>query len=357
MYSDEVQSNPILVEVYRGGILESFHRGVVCVVNELGDIVFSLGDPMQLCYPRSAMKFVQALPLIELGGIEKFGFTLEEIAVMCGSHNGEAEHLRVVRSILQKINMPEEALGCGAQYPTHKKDADALIMHQTKPTAIHNNCSGKHAGMLALCKLLDFNTQDYLNPLHPVQQLILDYVAAFYEYPKEKMVCALDGCTAPIYSIPAYHQAICFRNLVEPSQFEKVRQEACKTLVEAISQYPFMVAGTKRYCTDMMQICAPEIIGKTGAEGVFCMAFTKQKLGVCIKIDDGKMLPQYNVAQLMIALSNLFAQEKLQPLEKYAQHELKNFNQLVTGEMRVNTEIFRHWIALWDELNSPINEA
>jgi hypothetical protein len=95
-------------------------------------------------------------------------------------------------------------------------------MHQTKPTAIHNNCSGKHAGMLALCKLLDFNTQDYLNPLHPVQQLILDYVAAFYEYPKEKMVCALDGCTAPIYSIPAYHQAICFRNLVEPSQFEKV---------------------------------------------------------------------------------------------------------------------------------------
>ncbi|MBU3663411.1 MAG: hypothetical protein FGM41_09485, partial [Bacteroidetes bacterium] len=250
-----------------------------------------------------------------------------------------------------------KALGCGAQYPTHKKDADALIMHQTKPTAIHNNCSGKHAGMLALCKLLNFDTEDYLNPAHSVQQLILNYVAAFYEYPKEKMVCALDGCTAPIYSIPAYHQAICFRNLVEPSQFEAVRQEACKTLVEAISQYPFMVAGSKRYCTDMMQICAPEIIGKTGAEGVFCMAFTKQKLGVCIKIDDGKMLPQYNVAQLMISLSNLINQEKLLPLQKYAQHELKNFNQLVTGEMRVNTEMFRHWIALWDELNRPINEA
>ena len=123
--------NPILVEVRRGGILESFHRGVVCVVNAAGEIIFELGNSNQICYPRSAMKFVQAMPLIEMGGIDKFGFSQEEIAIMCGSHNGELDHLRVVRSILKKIDLDESFLGCGSQYPTNKRDADALVRTET----------------------------------------------------------------------------------------------------------------------------------------------------------------------------------------------------------------------------------
>lgn len=332
--------NPILVEVFRGGLLESFHRGVVCMVDADGEIVFSLGDPMQLCYPRSAMKFVQALPLIELGGIERFGFTNKEIAVMCGSHNGEAAHLETVRSILQKIGLTEECLGCGAQYPTHKRDANELVRTERKPTAIYNNCSGKHAGMLALCVLLGHEVGDYLNPNHPIQLLILDYVEEMYEYSKSKMVCALDGCTAPIYSIPVYHQALCFKNLAEPKQFSESRQLACKTLMAAVSEHPFMVAGSKRYCTDLMEVCAPKIIGKTGAEGVFCMSFTEQKLGVCIKIDDGKMLPQYHVAQALVEASNLFSEEDLEGLHSYAVSDLLNFNQLKTGEIAVKKELF-----------------
>ncbi|OYU96196.1 MAG: L-asparaginase II [Bacteroidetes bacterium B1(2017)] len=332
--------NPILVEIYRGGVLESFHRGSVCVVNQIGEIVFSLGNPNQICYPRSAMKFVQAIPLIELGGVEKFGFTLEEIAIFCGSHNGEAKHLEVVRSILNKIEVSEEELGCGSQYPTNKKDSDELVRTNTKPSAIHNNCSGKHAGMLALCKLLNYPTADYLNPKHPIQELILECVEAMYEYPKSKMVCALDGCTAPIYSIPVYNQALCFKNLAEPSAFSEPRQTACKTILEAISAHPFMVAGSKRYCTDMMNLTAPKLIGKTGAEGVFCMSFTEQKLGVCIKIDDGKMLPQYNVAQALLEASGLFGEDIIEKLHSYATSELKNFNKLVTGEITVNTNLF-----------------
>lgn len=332
--------NPILVEVNRGGLLESFHRGAVCIVNSKGEIVFELGNSMQMCYPRSAMKFVQVLPLVELGGIEKFEFTEPELAVMCGSHNAESFHLETVRSILHKIGLSEQHLGCGAQYPSSKRDANALVQTGTKPTAIHNNCSGKHAGMLAICQLLGYDTQNYLDPHHPIQQLILNYVAEMYEWPASKMVCALDGCTAPIYSIPVYHQALCFKNLVDPIQFSEKRQKACKTVLDAISKYPEMVAGTHRYCTDMMKETAPKIIGKTGAEGIFCMSFLDQKYGVCIKIDDGKMLPQYNVAQAILEASGLLSIEQETKLHHYCTSELKNFNQLITGEIRSKTELF-----------------
>lgn len=332
--------NPILVEIYRNNVLESFHRGVVCIVNNAGEIVFSWGDVQQITYPRSAMKLLQVIPLIAGGGIEKFGFTLEEIAVMCGSHNAEAEHLRAINSILQKIGLDKNALHCGPQYPSSKRDANALIKADEKPHHIHNNCSGKHAGMLAACILNGWPTEDYINPNHPLQQEILRVCSLLYEYPADHMVIALDGCSAPIFSVPVYNQALGYKNLVANKHLDQSIQNACNIIIEAVSKYPFMVAGTGRYCTDMMKITAPKIIGKTGAEGIFCLTFTEQQLGVCIKIDDGKMLPQYNVAQALIEASGLFTQEQLQPLHHYAETELKNFNKLVTGEIKVKQELF-----------------
>ncbi len=332
--------NPILVEVYRNKVLESFHRGVVCIVDRNGNIIYSEGDIQQICYPRSAMKLIQVMPLLELGGMEKFDFTLEEIAVMCGSHNAEPEHLRVVNSILQKIGLDKENLNCGPQYPTSKIDADELIRKSEKPHHIHNNCSGKHAGMLALCKLLDAEIDDYLNPNHPIQTLILQYVEEVYEYPQTQMVTALDGCSAPVYSIPVYNQALAFKNIVNTDSYSTERRFACDTIVQAMSTYPFMVAGSKRYCSDMMKICGSRIIGKTGAEGVFCMSLLQEQMGVCIKIDDGKMLPQYNVAQALIEAAGIFDEETLQPLNNYKQADLSNFNKFVTGEIKVRSNLF-----------------
>lgn len=331
--------NPILVEVYRGGLLESFHRGVVCVVNEQNEIIFSLGDTEQLCYPRSAMKLLQVIPLIVNGGVEKFNFTLEEIAVMCGSHNAESEHLRVVNSILQKIGLSPDNLNCGVQYPSSKKDANALIKADVKPHHIHNNCSGKHAGMLATCVLMNWPTEDYINPNHPLQKAIREICSLMYEYPEQKMITALDGCSAPIFSVPVKNQAIAYKNLVSNNHLPDVVKEACEVVVKAVSAYPFMVAGSKRYCTDMMQVTAPQIIGKTGAEGIFCMTFTEQKLGVCIKIDDGKMLPQYNVAQALINASGLFNEDELAPLQHHLQAPITNFNKLTTGEIKVSEQL------------------
>jgi L-asparaginase II len=326
--------NPILVEAVRGGLRESFHRGTVCIVDARGNILFEAGNIHQLCYPRSAMKLLQAIPLIMEGGMERFGFTLEEIAVMCGSHNGEAEHQRIVRSILVKCGLDEQHLMCGAQYPTAKREANALIESGSKPMAIHNNCSGKHAGMLALCVLKKWDLTTYLEPSHPLQQLIINVCSEFYEYSASQMICALDGCTAPIYSVPVLNQAIAYKNLVTGPVYEHYKN-ACDTIIQAVSTYPFMVAGSGRYCTDMMNITAPKIIGKTGAEGIFCMTFTEKKWGVCVKIDDGKMQPQYNVAQAIVEASGEFNAEELAPIHHYACEPLHNFNKLKTGELCV----------------------
>ncbi|MES2689990.1 MAG: asparaginase, partial [Bacteroidota bacterium] len=239
--------NPVLVEVYRGGVLESFHRGAVCIVNERNEIIFNVGDPHQVCYPRSAMKLLQVLPLVEQGGIERFGFTLQEIAVMCGSHNAEPEHVEVVNSILAKTGLDKNALNCGPQYPSSKKEANELIKYDKKPHHIHNNCSGKHAGMLAMCVLMNWPVKDYINPQHPLQQMILETCSTLYEYPKEKMTVALDGCSAPIFSVPVINQAIGYKNLLGNATFSGSLQRACKVVLEAVSSYPFMVAGSKRY--------------------------------------------------------------------------------------------------------------
>jgi L-asparaginase II len=332
--------NPILVESLRGAVPESFHRGVVCVVNAKNEVVFNAGDIHQVCYPRSAMKLFQVLPLLEAGGVKKLGLTLEEVAIMCGSHNGEAEHLRVVRSILSKTGTTEEDLLCGPQPPTSRADSEELVRAGRRPSAIHNNCSGKHAGMLALCMLLGHPTQDYISPLHPVQLLIRQACEEMYEYPASSMHTALDGCSAPIYSVPVLHQAIGYRNLVDPSRFPESRRIACKVIIEAMTQNPFMIAGTKRYCTDMLKITAPRVIGKTGADGVFCMAFTQEKLGVCIKIDDGKMGPQYAVAQALLRSSDLFSSDALSSIDHYREHEVRNFNKFVTGRLTVPDTVF-----------------
>ncbi|HYG14421.1 MAG TPA: asparaginase [Bacteroidia bacterium] len=332
--------NPILVETYRQGVLESFQRGVVCVVDREGEIIYSEGDVHQICYPRSAMKLLQVLPMLESGAMEHFDFTLEEIAVMCGSHNGEPEHQRVVTSILEKAGLTKDALRCGAQYPTDKETSNELIRKGQKPHAIHNNCSGKHAGFLAYCVYQGWSTEDYINPSHPAQQEILSTVAEMYKYPADKMVTALDGCSAPIFSVPVYNQALGYKNLVEPSNFPQSRQDACYTVIEAVSRYPHMVAGNKRYCTDMLQVCAPHIIGKTGAEGVYSLGLTVEKIGVAIKIDDGKQHAQYHVAQRFIEATGLFSEEQLLPLKHYERDEIKNFNKFITGELKTRDGLF-----------------
>jgi len=331
--------NPVLVESYRGPVLESFHRGVICVVDEHNNIMYQQGHVEQVCYPRSALKFFQQLPLLLSGAADHFGFTEEELAVMCGSHNGEAQHLKVVRGIFQKIGLDESALGCGAQAPTLKQDAQALIRSGLEPAAIHNNCSGKHAGFLAWCVFHQQPVDSYLHADHPLHQEIKKWVSLFYEIPEAALQTGLDGCSAPIFAMPVRNQAIAYKNLVFPEKFEPAVQAACKRITDAVSTYPMMIAGTKRYCSDLMKAAGKTLIGKTGADGVYCIGLPERKLGICIKIDDGKMGPQYHVAQKLLQECGVLSDEAAAELAHYITAPQSNFAGNQTGTIRVNEQL------------------
>ncbi|MEK0420391.1 MAG: hypothetical protein RLZZ161_242 [Bacteroidota bacterium] len=328
-----LETNPVLVNHTRGGIVESFHRGVVCVVDSHGAIVASVGDVKQVCYPRSALKLFQHIPLITSGAFEHFGFTLKELALMCGSHNGEAMHVETARGILAKIGLGEESLGCGAQQPTHKKDFVALIKNNQEPGAIHNNCSGKHSGFLAWCKFHNASTEDYLSAEHPLHKEIKKITALFHEMEESDLITGLDGCSAPIFAMPVVNQAKAYKNLLFPEKFgDEDITKACAMIREAVIAYPEMVAGSKRYCTDLMRVAKGKVIGKTGADGVYSMAIPEKGLGVCIKIDDGRMGPQYNVAQQVLDCLDILSDEEKKDLHSYLINTNKNFAGNVTGQ-------------------------
>jgi L-asparaginase II len=333
------KANPILVNTFRGKVLESFHRGVICVVDRQKNILFQLGDTEQLCYPRSALKFFQQIPLLVKGGVAEFQLTTKEVAILCGSHNGEEIHTSTVLNILEKAGFSEDDLLCGPQMPTLKKDQMALIQSGKKPGKIHNNCSGKHAGFLLLCKLMGVNHDDYIHPEHPIQAEIKSICEAFFEQQISGDLIGIDGCSAPIFAFTMYQQALAYMKLVHPNEFDTATAEACHTLVNAVQQHPMMIAGTQRYCSELMKTSQTGIIGKTGADGVYCLGIPTQKWGISIKIDDGKMGPQYNVAQALLALNGLLSEDEMNALYDFMEVENKNFGGLTVGHTSINRDI------------------
>lgn len=327
--------NPILVEHSRGGIPESFHRGVICVVDAEGKIISSVGDVKQVCFPRSALKYFQHIPLLLSGAFDHFGFTLKDLALMCGSHNGESMHTLGASHILNNIGMDASALQCGSQPPTLKADFTALIREGKEPNALHNNCSGKHAGFLAYCKFKGLSTDNYLDPAHELHKEIKRITALFCEMNEDELILGTDGCSAPIFAMPVYNQAVAYKNLVSPEKFGPEIAEACHKIVKAVADYPEMIAGTKRYCTDLIAASKGKIIGKTGADGVYSIAIPEKKWGICIKIDDGKMGPQYNVAQALLEHLQLLGTEEAQQLTTYLETDIRNWSGIKTGSTHV----------------------
>lgn len=254
---------------------------------------------------------------------------------MCGSHNGEAIHTEGASHILQVIGLDKRALACGAQPPTHKSDYIRLIRAGENPSTLHNNCSGKHSGFLAYCKFMGLSTEDYLDLNHPLHIEIRKYAALFHEMETEELIPGLDGCSAPIFAMPVYNQAVAYKNLVNPEKFGPQIAAACKMITDAVTQYPEMVAGSKRYCTDLMQITSGKIIGKTGADGVYSLAIPDKKWGICIKIDDGRMGPQYNVAQSVLQSLGLINDIEENQLNMYLRTDNRNWAGHHTGYTEV----------------------
>jgi L-asparaginase II len=273
---------PVLVEVTRGSEVECRHRGEIAVVDRDGNLCFGLGDPKTLVCMRSLAKPFQALPLITTGAAEAFGFGPEELALMSGSLSGQDFQVDLVTRILARLDLTPAALQCGSHAPLHRPTAKALAQAGEKASALHHTCAGKHASMLALCVHHGWPVADYLNPAHPVQQLILKTVADMVGLKPGDIPVALDGCSAPVFYVPLANIARGFARLAAaaPDSPEGIIMAACLS-------HPRHIAGDDRLETTIMQALPGRVFAKTGAEGGFALALAEEGLGVALKVEDG----------------------------------------------------------------------
>ncbi|MBM3521434.1 MAG: asparaginase [Alphaproteobacteria bacterium] len=279
--------NPFLVDVSRGDIVESRHRGRYVVTDADGGIVAQGGDIEATVFPRSAIKFLQALPLVESGAADAFGTSAAELAIACASHGGEPRHVETVRAWLARAGLGEPDLECGAHMPSTASAAESLIREGRKPGALHNNCSGKHAGMVTTCRHLGDKVRGYIAPDHPQQKRIVAVFEAMLGLDLSRAPRGVDGCSLPQIAVPLRALALGIARFGAPDRLPSGRAAACQRLAAAIIAEPFMLAGTGRFCTRAIEACAGKAVIKTGAEGVYVAAIPARGLGIALKIDDG----------------------------------------------------------------------
>lgn len=281
-------ASPLLVEVTRGPIVESFHRGRAAVVDVSGRVVASWGDIEAPVYPRSAVKPLQALALIESGAADAFGLSDTELALACASHSAEPRHLDGVAAWLARVGLSPADLECGAQWPLrHEPTMAALIREGRKSTALHNNCSGKHAGMLTAALHLGAPSAGYVNLEHPVQQRIMGVLEQMYGYDLSAAPVARDGCSVPCFAVPLGNLARGMACFAAPDLLPAHRVKAVRRISAAMIAHPELVEGEGRYASGLIAASGGRIIAKGGAEGVVCAALPDRGLGVAVKCDDG----------------------------------------------------------------------
>jgi L-asparaginase II len=320
-------TNPVIAEVTRGGIVESRHRGAFAVVDRAGHVVAAEGAIAAAVFPRSAVKAFQCLPLVESGAADRFGFTDEELALCCASHNGEAGHLRVARAMLAKAGNAESLFECGAHWPYHEPSRLQLIREGGEPADVHNNCSGKHAGMLALARQLGADPHGYVRPDHPVQRLIARTMGEICGVDLDAQPCGTDGCSVPTWAIPLRNLAQGFARFTDPDYAPAQR------IIAAVRAHPFMVAGSGDVDTLMME-AVPRLFIKTGAEGVYCACVPHAGLGIALKIDDGAARASEVAIASVLAGLDIWTPDEKAALERFRHHDLANWRKLDVGEVR-----------------------
>ena len=280
-------ANPVVVEIRRGSLVESRHRGSIAVVDTEGSLVLALGDVNMLVYPRSAVKAMQALVLMEAGAAERFNLDDEALALACASHGGEPGHVAVAERMLAAAGLDASALECGVHWPSHALSAQALARSGRNATALHNNCSGKHSGFICASRALGVDHRGYTDPAHPVQRAVKAVLQDLtgVEIPDEHR--AIDGCSVPTWAISLKALARGFARFGSGKGMAPGRARAAQRLRGACAANPWHVAGTGRFCTAVMKQFGERVFVKTGAEGVFCGAIPELGLGVAIKCDDG----------------------------------------------------------------------
>ena len=340
---DEAAPNPILVEALRGSLRESAHRGAVAVVDAGGRVVAALGDITRPIFARSAIKVLQALPLVASGAADRLALDDEELAVACASHGGEPEHVAVVERLLGKAGLDASALECGSHWPYRESTQREMAATGRTPTALCNNCSGKHAGFLALASGLAGGVdlrryvKGYVAPDHPVMRAVSAAVAAATDYDLDLDPAArgTDGCSIPTFAIPLHQLALAFARVGTGEGLSPATANAALRLRRAVARHPFMVGGTGRFDTKVMERLGERVFCKVGAEAVYCAALPERGLGVAIKIDDGQnpRAAEVAMASVIEAFVTLGESDAVF-VRALSDVTLKNWNGIEVGRLR-----------------------
>ncbi len=278
----------LMVEVWRGQMVESRHYGHLAVADRSGRLLFALGNPDQRIYLRSSAKPFQTMAVVLSGAADRFGMTSADLAIATASHTAEAVHIRQVEHLLDLVGKSVEDLQCGAHPPTDPQAQEELRNQGIAPTAMHNNCSGKHAAMLGVAQMLDGDPSRYLDPEAPGQRLVRSIVAEMCSVPEDEIAVGIDGCSAPVFGLPLRAMAVGYARLADPSGLRPELRAAASRVRDAMMEHPYLIAGRGRVGVDIMQAGRGRLVAKTGAEAVFGVGDLGRGQGLAIKLDDGQ---------------------------------------------------------------------
>ena len=339
--------NPILVEVLRGGHVESRHRGALAVVDADGAVVAAIGDIERAVFPRSAVKVLQALSLVASGAADRLALTDAELALACASHRGEPRHVATAAAMLAKAGVDAGCLECGSHWPYDEAAARALAAQGGEPSALHNNCSGKHAGFVCLgCTLAGHGAdlrrylQGYVEPGHPVMREVTAALGAATGVDLGQAPRGIDGCSIPAYAIPLRALALAFARVGSGVGLSPAHAQAAQRLRRAVAREPFMVAGSGRMDTRVMERFGERVFMKVGAEGMYCAALPEQGLGIAIKADDGNNARAAEVVIGAVIEAGLaLAGDELAFMRGFSDATLANWRGIEVGALRASAEL------------------
>jgi L-asparaginase II len=324
------------VEAVRGGIVESIHSVHVAVAHADKGLIASAGNPAHLSFVRSSIKMFQVLPFVEAGGVERFQFSGEELALCTASHGGEPFHVAAARSILAKAGVTEAVLACGPHLPLHEQTATAMACANETPGRIHNNCSGKHSGMLAHCVQQQWVIDGYHRASHPMQQRVVSTLAHWMRVDAGEIEHGVDGCGLPTFVLPLDAVALgCAKFAAAVANNEP----APAKIFNAMVAHPEFVAGTDRLDSDLMRVTGTRLFAKVGAEGFYTAAIPSMRIGLALKVEDGSKRAAEPALTAVLKAINAIDAAEFDRLSKYSAPELLNTRNEVVGHVLATLDL------------------
>ena len=325
----------LLAEVVRGPVVESRHFGHIAVCNSKGDLLAWAGDPDTVTFMRSAAKPIQTLNVFSTGAYDRYGFTAKEIAIMCGSHYGEAIHKETILGILDKIGLTQSALLCGDIYSIREETRFQQIWDHETVQPFNSDCSGKHCGFLASCLVKGYPLENYNKIENPLQQLVLEIFSDVTGVPAEEIGIGIDGCGVPVHAIPVRNMAMAYARMANPEALPEKYRRGAKIIFDSMNAAPEMLAGTGGFCTEFNKNTHGKFMGKVGAEAVYCIGVKGRDLGIAVKIEDGnRFRPLYPVVMSALQQLGLLEDDELLALKQFVMPPVPNDVGIPVGIVR-----------------------